>query len=155
MLDLQAEQRQPASTPRPGRESSVKINTQRLDELVDLVGELVIAQQMVNFVYLIGDRERGECVAVDPAWSVQGLLDVAAADDMKLTGVLATHYHPDHVGGDLLGMAVVEGVKELLERHPRPTREQVREALSGNLCRCTGYLQIFEAVENALARGSE
>ena len=37
----------------------------------------------------------------------------------------------------------------LLEREPDPTREQIREALSGNLCRCTGYLQIFESVEAA------
>ncbi len=37
----------------------------------------------------------------------------------------------------------------LLDREPQPSREQIREALSGNLCRCTGYLQIFEAVEAA------
>jgi aerobic-type carbon monoxide dehydrogenase small subunit (CoxS/CutS family) len=37
----------------------------------------------------------------------------------------------------------------LLERNPRPSREEVAEALSGNLCRCTGYLQIFEAVQAA------
>ena len=41
--------------------------------------------------------------------------------------------------------------KALLERHARPTREQIREALSGVLCRCTGYQQIFEAVEAAAA----
>jgi carbon-monoxide dehydrogenase small subunit len=40
--------------------------------------------------------------------------------------------------------------RELLDRNPNPTRQQVREALSGNLCRCTGYLQIFEAVEAAM-----
>ena len=42
--------------------------------------------------------------------------------------------------------------KALLERVRNPTREQIREALSGNLCRCTGYLQIFESVEEALSR---
>ena len=46
--------------------------------------------------------------------------------------------------------------KALLDRVPRPTREQIREALSGNLCRCTGYQQIFEAVEEAMvAAGDE
>ena len=40
--------------------------------------------------------------------------------------------------------------KALLDEHPRPTRDQIREALSGNLCRCTGYQQIFEAVEAAI-----
>lgn len=42
--------------------------------------------------------------------------------------------------------------KALLEQRPNPTREQIRTALSGNLCRCTGYQQIFEAVEEAILR---
>jgi carbon-monoxide dehydrogenase small subunit len=42
--------------------------------------------------------------------------------------------------------------KELLEKNPQPTREEIKEALSGNLCRCTGYLKIYEAVELAAAR---
>lgn len=42
--------------------------------------------------------------------------------------------------------------KAFLDEHPRPTREELKEALSGNLCRCTGYQQIFEAVEQAAAR---
>lgn len=37
----------------------------------------------------------------------------------------------------------------LLDRIPQPTLEEIREGLSGNLCRCTGYLQIFEAVARA------
>lgn len=40
--------------------------------------------------------------------------------------------------------------KALLDANPHPNRDQIREALSGNLCRCTGYLQIFEAVEAAM-----
>lgn len=39
--------------------------------------------------------------------------------------------------------------KALLDRNPDPTREEIQEALSGVLCRCTGYVQIFEAVEEA------
>jgi aerobic-type carbon monoxide dehydrogenase small subunit (CoxS/CutS family) len=42
--------------------------------------------------------------------------------------------------------------KELLERRPDATRAEIAEALSGQLCRCTGYLQIFEAVEAAAAQ---
>lgn len=41
--------------------------------------------------------------------------------------------------------------KVLLDENPRATRAEISEALSGNLCRCTGYLQIFEAVEAAAA----
>jgi carbon-monoxide dehydrogenase small subunit len=40
----------------------------------------------------------------------------------------------------------------LLDGNPAPTRQQIREALSGNLCRCTGYIKIFEAVELAARR---
>jgi len=69
---------------------------------------------MVNFVYAIGDRDSGECVLVDPAYSVRELVDVVAADDMTVTGVLATHYHPDHVGGSMMGHTI-EGISELLE----------------------------------------
>ena len=39
----------------------------------------------------------------------------------------------------------------LLEAYPRPSREQIKDALAGNLCRCTGYLKIYEAVELAAA----
>jgi carbon-monoxide dehydrogenase small subunit len=43
---------------------------------------------------------------------------------------------------------------EFLGRHPRPSREQIREALAGNLCRCTGYTKIVDAIE-AFAAGDE
>ena len=39
--------------------------------------------------------------------------------------------------------------KALLDKNPTPNREEIKEALAGNLCRCTGYLKIFEAVELA------
>jgi carbon-monoxide dehydrogenase small subunit len=41
----------------------------------------------------------------------------------------------------------------LLERNPDPTEEEIREALVGNLCRCTGYLRIIEAVQAAAEKG--
>lgn len=42
--------------------------------------------------------------------------------------------------------------KELIEKSPKPSRDEIKEALSGNLCRCTGYIKIYEAVELAAAR---
>ncbi|MCK9931507.1 MBL fold metallo-hydrolase [Frankia sp. Mgl5] len=85
------------------------------------------ATQMVNFVYLIGDRETGEAVVVDPAYRVGDLLDVLAADDMRLTGALVTHHHADHVGGTAFGIEL-EGIRELLERASVPIHLQRDEA---------------------------
>ncbi len=64
---------------------------------------------MVNFVYLVGDRETGEAVIVDPAYGIDDLLGILAADDMRCVGALGTHFHPDHVGGSLQGWAI-EGI---------------------------------------------
>ena len=44
---------------------------------------------------------------------------------------------------------MIMSAKALLDKHPHPTDAEMREALSGNLCRCTGYTRIFEAVQNA------
>jgi len=48
--------------------------------------------------------------------------------------------------------AILVTAKALLDENPHPNRDQIRQALSGNLCRCTGYLQIFEAVEAAVLK---
>ena len=45
--------------------------------------------------------------------------------------------------------------KALLDRTPNPTLEEIREALSSNLCRCTGYMQIYESVKLALERAAQ
>lgn len=87
-----------------------------------------LAAQMVNFVYLIGDRETGEAVVVDPAYDISGILAVLAEDGMRLTGALATHYHPDHVGGDMMGYRI-SGVRELLALQPVPIHAQADETL--------------------------
>jgi aerobic carbon-monoxide dehydrogenase small subunit len=47
---------------------------------------------------------------------------------------------------------LVMATVDLLDRVPRPTDDEIREALSGNLCRCTGYAKIFDAVRVAAAR---
>jgi len=69
---------------------------------------------MQNFIYLLGSRTTGECLIVDPAWDTQALLDLAAADGMRVVGSLVTHYHPDHVGGAMGTFRVPGGVAELL-----------------------------------------
>lgn len=72
---------------------------------------------MQNFVYLVGDREAGECVVVDPAWEIDTIVRTVEADEMRIIGALVTHTHPDHVGGHLFGMDI-PGAEDLLERVP-------------------------------------
>ena len=86
-----------------------------------------LASQMVNFVYAIGDRVTGETVLVDPAYAVDDLLGVLEADGMRLTGVCATHYHPDHIGGNMMGHTI-QGVPALLEHAECPVHVQAAEA---------------------------
>ena len=50
---------------------------------------------------------------------------------------------------------VIMAAKALLETNPNPTREQIKEATAGNLCRCTGYQQIADAIEDAARRLKE
>jgi aerobic-type carbon monoxide dehydrogenase small subunit (CoxS/CutS family) len=68
--------------------------------------------------------------------------------------------HPLQVAFAELGAAqcgyctpgILLSARSLLEENPRPTRDEIREALAGNLCRCTGYIKILEAIELAAGR---
>ena len=88
----------------------------------------MMAQQMRNFAYLIGDRETGEAVVVDPAYAAGDLLDALESDGMRLSGALVTHHHPDHVGGSMMGFEL-KGLAELLERVSVPVHVNTHEAL--------------------------
>jgi glyoxylase-like metal-dependent hydrolase (beta-lactamase superfamily II) len=69
---------------------------------------------MVNFVYALGDRDSGEAMLVDPAYDPRELVRLVQSDDMNVTSVSLTHYHPDHAGGDLFGNWIA-GIRELLD----------------------------------------
>jgi glyoxylase-like metal-dependent hydrolase (beta-lactamase superfamily II) len=86
-----------------------------------------IAAQMRNFAYLIGDRQTGDCVVVDPAYAAGDLVDALEADGMHLSGVLVTHHHPDHVGGSMMGFEL-KGLAELMERVSVPIHVNSQEA---------------------------
>ena len=87
----------------------------------------VFASRMANFIYLIGDDEIRECMVVDPAWDIDGILAFVDREEMRLTGALVTHYHPDHIGGDLLGLNV-QGLPELLAARPVKIHVNAEEA---------------------------
>jgi glyoxylase-like metal-dependent hydrolase (beta-lactamase superfamily II) len=83
--------------------------------------------EMANFAYLVGSRSARQALVVDPAWSVDGLLDLAEADGIEMVGALVTHYHQDHVGGRIFGFDI-EGLDRLLARRPVPIHVNEREA---------------------------
>jgi glyoxylase-like metal-dependent hydrolase (beta-lactamase superfamily II) len=88
----------------------------------------MFARQMRNFAYLIGDRQSGDCLVVDPAYAAGELVDTLEADGMHLSGVLVTHHHPDHVGGSMMGFEL-KGLAELMERASVPVHVNTNEAL--------------------------
>ncbi len=94
---------------------------------MDIAEDDVVAQQMVNFIYLVGDRETGECVIIDPAYDPKALVALAAADGMRVVGALGTHFHADHVGGSLGGMADIVGIADLLAEVDVPIHLQADE----------------------------
>ena len=111
----------------------------------DLYFQQIPVGEMANLAYLIGSRSTREVLLVDPAWSVDALLDRAEADGMQAIGALTTHYHQDHVGGSIFGMEI-EGVARLLERAPMPIYVNELEA--------DGTRQVTGASESDLRRMS-
>jgi carbon-monoxide dehydrogenase small subunit len=111
-----------------------------------------------------GEGECGSCAVLMNGELVNScLIPVAQAEGAQITTIegLANdgRLHPLQesflaCGGAQCGICtpgMILAALHLLDRCPKPTLEQIKEGLSGNLCRCTGYLQIFEAV-NKVAR---
>lgn len=72
---------------------------------------------MANYVYLIGDPETRECAVVDAAWDIDTIVETAEAEGYRITQDLVTHFHPDHLGGDLMGHQIA-GAADLVTRVP-------------------------------------
>jgi carbon-monoxide dehydrogenase small subunit len=112
--------------------------------------------------------ELGECgacaVLVDGEPMLSCLVLGLACEGREITTVEGLAAGPDlhplqaalaDLGGAQCGYCtpgILVVAKALLDRTPEPTRDEIREALSGNLCRCTGYQQIFESIEEAALR---
>jgi carbon-monoxide dehydrogenase small subunit len=112
--------------------------------------------------------ELGECgtctVLVDgePVLSCLALpVELEDAEILTIEGLTEDgRAHPLQIAFAEIGAAqcgyctpgIVLAAKALLDRNPLPEREEIQQALAGNLCRCTGYLQILQAIERA-ARG--
>ena len=72
---------------------------------------------MQNYVYLLGDPTTHEAAVVDAAWDVDMIVRTAEEDGYHVTKDLATHFHPDHLGGDLMGHSI-RGAAELVAKVP-------------------------------------
>jgi carbon-monoxide dehydrogenase small subunit len=115
-----------------------------------------------------GEGECGSCsVLVDGVLVNSCLIPVLQASDTHVTTIegLAFDQHLHALqqafldcGGAQCGICtpgMILAAVHLLNKIPQPTNADIREGLSGNLCRCTGYLQIFEAVAAAARRGAQ
>jgi aerobic-type carbon monoxide dehydrogenase small subunit (CoxS/CutS family) len=103
---------------------------------------------------LVGGRPQLSCLVLP--------IQLAGAEVTTIEGLGSTaELHPLQQAFAELGAAqcgyctpgMLLAARALLDERPRPDREEIREALAGNLCRCTGYAKIVEAVELAAERG--
>jgi hydroxyacylglutathione hydrolase len=93
------------------------------------------ASQMANFVYLVGDEEQRVCMVVDPAWDIPGIIEFADNEGVHIAGVLVTHYHPDHVGGEISGHSIA-GLADFVSM--KPMKVHVNEIESEGVKHVTG-----------------
>ena len=149
---------------------AMTVNGEPVDVLVDTYKTLLEALR--EDLQLTGTKhgcELGECGACAVLAGGQPMLsclmlaaDCQGAQITTIEGLVEDgRLHPlqecfADLGGAQCGYCtpgILITAKALLDREPHPSRALICEALSGNLCRCTGYWQIVEAVEAAAARG--
>ena len=106
-----------------------------MNEDSPLYVEQIQIGQMQNFVYVVGSRTTREVALVDPAWDIDALLAHVEEQDLKPVAALVTHYHPDHVGGELMGHQI-EGLAELIGK--QDVKVYVHEQEADGLKKVTG-----------------
>lgn len=83
----------------------------------ELIVEQIEIGPMQNFTYIVGSKRTREVAIIDPAWDIDSLLERIDEQGYTLTAALATHYHPDHVGGGM-GQRNIPGLAELMGKRP-------------------------------------
>jgi carbon-monoxide dehydrogenase small subunit len=141
-------------------------------ERLDVPSNMTLLQMLRDKLGLTGTKngcsagECGACTVLVDGEPVNSCLMLAVEADGRQVTTVEGLAHDDHLSA--LQEAIIEhnavqcgfctpgmliSAHALLERAPRPTEPQIREALVGNLCRCTGYLRIIEAVQTAAKKG--
>lgn len=143
-------------------------------EIVDVPSNMTLLQMLRDKLALTGTKNgcnAGECGACtimlngEPVNSCMVLAvecdgaEVITVEGLAKDGVLDPVQQTiiDH-GGVQCGFCtpgILVSSRALLDRNPNPSDDDIREALVGNLCRCTGYLRIVDAVQDAAARRRE
>ena len=142
----------------------VAVRTYPMERLLDVLREQL---GLTGTKEGCGEGECGSCsVLVDGVLVNSCLVPVLQAKDAKITTIEglaegerlhALQQAFLEFGGAQCGICtpgMILAAFHLLSKSPQPTTEEIREGLSGNLCRCTGYAQIVEAVAEVGRRGT-
>ena len=149
----------------------IKVTVNGSTELVDVPSNMTLLQMLRDKLALTGTKngcaegECGACTVILNGEPVNSCMVLAVeCDGARLTTVegLAHDNQLDPIqqavieqGGVQCGFCtpgVLLSARALLDRNPRPSDFDIRDALLGNLCRCTGYLRLVDAVKDAARR---
>lgn len=149
----------------------IRFNLNGAEVITDVKGSEVLTDLLRENLGQVGTREscgKGECgactVIVDglpvnaclmPALEIEGrtvtTIEGLAGADGQLAAIQRGFVEKGGIQCGFCSPGMILSAEALLRRNPAPDEEEIREALAGNLCRCTGYVQILRSVE----RGAE
>lgn len=157
------------------RQFKLKVNGKEVQ--VEAPAGITLLRLLRDYLGLTGTKEgcgEGECgactVLLDGVAVVSCLLPAAKAEgrevitieglaqDQRLHPLQEAFISEGAVQCGFCTPGMILSAKALLDTNPHPTKEEIKEALSGNLCRCTGYSQIVRAVQKAaevITRGEQ
>jgi aerobic-type carbon monoxide dehydrogenase small subunit (CoxS/CutS family) len=140
---------------------SLRVEVRGSETLLDLLRRL----GYTSVKFGCGEGSCGACTVIMNGRPVNSCLVIAAAADgseVTTVGSLGTPRDPSPLQEAFVEAGAVQcgfctpgmvlSAKALLDRNPNPSEAEIKEALDGNLCRCTGYVQIIEAVQLAARR---
>jgi aerobic-type carbon monoxide dehydrogenase small subunit (CoxS/CutS family) len=100
---------------------------------------------------LVDGESRLSCLMLAPQLEGKAVITIEGAGEGGLKDIQEAFIELGAVQCGFCTPGMILGVADLLRRNPRPKRTEIREGISGNLCRCTGYQKIVDAVERVAA----